>query len=81
MAYLIKARERILICICVIVITLMVYWPVKNHEFIHLDDPLYVTENVHVQGGLTREGVIWALTTDHASNWHQIGRASCRERV
>jgi Tfp pilus assembly protein PilF len=72
MAHLIKTHERILICLCVIVITLTVYWPVKNHEFIHLDDPLYVTENVHVQGGLTREGVIWALTTDHASNWHPL---------
>ena len=36
-----------------IVATLAVYRQVGNHEFINFDDNLYVTENFHVQAGLT----------------------------
>ena len=36
------------------------------------DDPDYVTANAQVQGGLTAEGVRWALTAGVASNWHPL---------
>ena len=54
-----------------IVITLGVFSSVR-YEFINFDDDLYVTENRHVQAGLTREGITWAFTTLHASNWHPL---------
>ena len=38
----------------------------------HYDDPEYVTANPHVQSGLTWKGVIWAITTGAASNWHPL---------
>ena len=55
-----------------LLMTIGVYLQVKNHEFIYFDDPAYVTENRHVQKGLTKEGLFWAFTTFHASNWHPL---------
>jgi len=37
--------------------------------FTGYDDPLYVTENPWVLGGLTPAGAAWALTTDRGSSW------------
>jgi Flp pilus assembly protein TadD len=53
-------------------ITLLVYWPVRNAGFVVFDDPDYVTNNSHVQAGLTWSGVKWAFTTWNASNWHPV---------
>ena len=41
-------------------------------DFITYDDPVYVTKNVHVTGGLTWANVRWAFTTTEASNWHPL---------
>ncbi len=32
----------------------------------------YVTDNRHVQDGLTVEGILWAFTTGHAGYWHPL---------
>lgn len=53
-------------------VTLLLYLPVTWHRFINYDDPDYITENVHVQSGLTADGFRWAFTTWHASNWHPL---------
>jgi tetratricopeptide (TPR) repeat protein len=60
------------ICLVLLLATLAVYWPVKDHEFISLDDSDYVTSNFNIQGGLTLKGVRWAFTTTHAYNWHPV---------
>jgi len=52
--------------------TLALYWPVVHHEFIQLDDNLYVTANPQVQAGLTWAGVKWAFQNTMASNWHPL---------
>ena len=67
-----KRRQEIIICLVLIAATLVVYWQITNHEFINYDDGLYVTENSHVQAGLTSESIKWAFTTYHASNWHPL---------
>ena len=43
-----------------------------GHSFINYDDGLYVYENPHVRGGLSKEGVSWAFTTFDAANWHPL---------
>ena len=48
------------------------YYPVKSHPFVNYDDNVYVTENVHVQDGLTWDTVTWAFVTYDAGNWHPI---------
>jgi protein O-mannosyl-transferase len=42
------------------------------NDFINYDDPLYVTENVQVRQGLTREGIAWAFCGTAAGNWHPL---------
>jgi tetratricopeptide (TPR) repeat protein len=61
-----------LICLFLVIATLAVYMQVTGHEIGYYDDELYVTENRHVQGGLTIDSVVWAFTTTHASNWHPL---------
>ena len=48
------------------------YWPVRRFGFVRFDDPLYVTENVHVLNGLTWPAVWWSLTSGYAANWHPV---------
>jgi tetratricopeptide (TPR) repeat protein len=53
--------------------TLAAYWQVCNHEFVNFDDDLYVTENRHVQAGLTPEGVRWAFSFETGiAYWHPL---------
>ena len=52
--------------------TLAVFWQVHNCDFVNYDDNLYVTQNWHVKTGLTRDNIVWAFTTGHASNWHPL---------
>ena len=63
---------KFIICIFLVISTLAVYWQVKDHEFINYDDNRYITENGHVQVGLTGESIVWAFTTSYASNWHPM---------
>jgi protein O-mannosyl-transferase len=68
-----KQREvKCMISLLLILGTLAVFWQVQHHDFIELDDRMYVTENSHVQQGLTMRGVIWGFTTFHAANWHPL---------
>jgi tetratricopeptide (TPR) repeat protein len=52
--------------------TLLVFWQVRNFNFINYDDSDYVYENPHVLNGLTTGNVIWAFTTGHVANWHPL---------
>jgi hypothetical protein len=65
-------HRDLLIGLFLILSTLAVYWQVKNHDYVYYDDNKYVSENPHVQEGLTPEGLIWAFTTRQSSNWHPL---------
>ena len=43
-------------------LTLLVFWPVKNFEFVNYDDPAYVTEVPQIRSGLSSESLVWAFT-------------------
>jgi len=60
------------ICLVLALGTLFLYWPVAHHEFVALDDNLYVTANPQVQAGLSWAGVKWAFQNTMASNWHPL---------
>jgi len=49
-----------------------VYGSLTTHPFFNYDDPQYVSENEHIQAGLSRSTLIWALSTADASNWHPL---------
>lgn len=60
-------RPKYVICAVLIVLTAGVYARITSHPFVTFDDDLYITDNPHIQQGLTAESVKWALTTDYAS--------------
>ncbi|MCC6407074.1 MAG: tetratricopeptide repeat protein [Planctomycetes bacterium] len=49
-----------------------VYLRVGGNAFVDFDDGAYVYENDAVRGGLTLDGVGWAFTATHSSNWHPL---------
>jgi len=52
--------EPAAVCYCLLaLITLAVYLPVLEARFVTFDDTYYVTDNQHVQAGLTWEGTRW----------------------
>ena len=53
-------------------ITVAVFWPLGRCQFINYDDNMYVTENAHIQQGLTWAGVRWAFQATVTGNWHPI---------
>jgi len=63
---------QILICLFLIIINLAVFWQVRNFEFVSFDDPVYITENLQVRRGLSISGILWALSTTDAANWHPL---------
>ena len=59
-----------------LVLTFTVYAPVTHFSFVNFDDPDYVTNNLHVRGGLTLDGVRWAFTSGESANWFPVTRIS-----
>ena len=55
-----------------VLMTMALYWPVTRCGFVNFDDGLYVTENAHIQNGLTWEGMKWACVNPVADNWHPV---------
>ncbi len=66
------ASRRAWIYLGLIAINLAVYASVRRFELVNYDDALYITEPLPVSRGLTWQGVIWALTTGYAANWHPL---------
>jgi hypothetical protein len=66
-----QSQNRCLICLGLAIVTLALYLPVLSHSFVDYDDQQYVTDNLHVQAGLTWPGFLWAFGF-HAGNWHPL---------
>jgi Flp pilus assembly protein TadD len=66
------SKRVLLACLFLIAACVIVYAPVRHFGFVSLDDPEYVTENLHVARGLTWQGARWALTSSYAANWHPV---------
>jgi hypothetical protein len=66
------ARIKWFIIAALVLAILGVYWQVSHHEFILFDDPSYITENSHVNTGLSPANIGWAFSTTHAYNWHPL---------
>lgn len=66
------SKHKIVIYIVLALITFAVYRPVNHYNFTTLDDDIYVTENGHVQSGISWDGVRWAFSTTYAEFWHPL---------
>lgn len=60
------------IAVTLVLLTIVCYAAVRNHEFVAIDDMTYVVDNQMIHDGLSRDMVKWALTTGYAGNWHPL---------
>ncbi|HPL47857.1 MAG TPA: hypothetical protein PLR13_08525, partial [Smithella sp.] len=65
-------RQKVFIYIFLTVVSLAVYGQVGQFDFINFDDNVYITDNHHVQSGITLASIRWALTTTYAEFWHPL---------
>jgi len=65
-------HRDLIISFFLVLITIAVFWQVSTFDFVRYDDDKYVTENRHVQAGLTRGGIAWAFISVYANNWHPL---------
>ena len=65
-------RLIILFCLLLAVVTLLVFWQIRNNEFINFDDDVYITENRYVKRGFTLEGIIWAFQFNGIGYWQPL---------
>ncbi|MGD0784400.1 MAG: tetratricopeptide repeat protein [Sedimentisphaerales bacterium] len=62
----------IFICAVMTIVTLAVYWQMRQYDFISLDDFGYVRDNPNVRYGFSWANVGWAFSSGYASNWHPL---------
>ena len=66
-------KRTVVLCLLLAVGTLALYNPVVRHGFINCDDDRYITQNPHIQAGLTWTTVEWAMTsTAQGGFWHPL---------
>lgn len=66
------SRLDLWVALGIAVLTAIAYAAVPRLGFLLWDDNLYVTDNRFVARGFTWEGLRWALTANHANNWHPL---------
>ncbi len=67
-----ESAWRWVIIAALIGVTTFIYWPVRNFEFVTLDDIEYVTHKPWVQTGFSWDGFQRAWTEPVAANWHPL---------
>ena len=65
-------KQKLIVYIFLAIITFAGYWQVHQFEFINFDDNVYVSENVVVQSGLTKESFFWAFGTKYFGLWNPL---------
>jgi hypothetical protein len=65
-------RQQVVLSLILVIATVALYFRVNHYPFVNYDDTLYVTQNPHVQDGLTWNTVRWAFTTYHVGTWHPV---------
>lgn len=67
---------RIVTACALALLVVALYWPARDHGWLHYDDDLYVTSVPAVAEGLTTESLTWAWTSREHSNWFPLTRLS-----
>jgi protein O-mannosyl-transferase len=60
------------VCVCLTVVTWVVFAQTLRYDFVNYDDPHYVYQNARITNGITFANVAWAFTHVHAENWHPL---------
>ena len=67
-----KSLPNLALGMVLVVGTVILYSPVRGHDFINYDDDRYVVNNSHVRMGLTWETVRWSISSREDDNWHPL---------
>jgi hypothetical protein len=67
-----RFHSEFIVCFLLVVITLMAYWQLPSHGFLSFDDNEYITQNVHIQQGITPGNISWAFNFADIAYWHPI---------
>ncbi len=65
-------RALLPLCLGLFLLVFWVFYPATQCGFINYDDDVYVTDNPHVQAGLTWAQAKWAFANTDAANWHPL---------
>ena len=49
--------------------SVVLYWPIRGHEWLMWDDFIYITQNPHIAQGLSVDSIRWATTSFYQANW------------
>jgi len=60
------------ICAALAALVFVIFGKIVGYGFVNYDDNTYVYQNPHVLKGLSPEGIRWAFTHVHSSNWHPL---------
>jgi cytochrome c-type biogenesis protein CcmH/NrfG len=60
------------ICVCLLVLTWVVFAQTLRYDFVNYDDPSYVYQNTTITSGINLANVVWAFTHVHSENWHPL---------
>jgi protein O-mannosyl-transferase len=58
--------------LALVAVTVVAFEGIRHLDFVAYDDPKYVTDNIHVLGGLTWTNIRWAFTTVYGPYWHPL---------
>jgi hypothetical protein len=72
MSQTLKKKQIAAIYLFLMAVTVIAFWRVNGCGFVNFDDPIYVTENVHIQKGITIEAIRWAFSSTYANFWHPL---------
>ncbi len=67
-----RKKHQLIIYIFLLVVTLAVFWQLNSYEFINIEDDKYVTENNHIQSGITLDGFRWVFSSTDAQYWQPL---------
>jgi len=65
-------HSRWVAVVLLILATTIAYFPVKDSDFIALDDDVYVTDNPWIQQGLNQQSISWAMTSFREGVWNPM---------
>jgi len=63
-------HRELIIAVLIAIGTFLTFQPMLTHDFLNIDDHVYVTDNAFVQKGISIESIKWAFTTLHAEFYH-----------
>jgi len=67
-----RLRSEFIVCLFLVVVIILAYLQLPSHDFLGFDDNEYITQNIHVQKGITLENIVWAFGIIDFAYWHPL---------